>query len=116
MEYGSPKDKTPGKDGKEGEGVKAHLHAAGKRTDGTWKLQFSKVELIKDKEDYEKPNFGDDDDEEMYRQGNNLGLGADLNNSKSGKKGRRHSDGDDNVDSLISDSRANIRDDKLTTS
>jgi|688.fasta_scaffold556453_1 hypothetical protein len=30
---------------------KAHLHAAGKRQDGTWKLQFKKVE---DAEDIEK--------------------------------------------------------------
>lgn len=31
-------------------GKKAHLHAAGKRQDGTWKLQFKKVQVPEDVE------------------------------------------------------------------
>lgn len=37
---------------------KAHLHAAGKRQDGTWKLQFKKVEDAEDNEKRQKIEFG----------------------------------------------------------
>ena len=39
-------------------GKKAHLYAAGKREDGGWKLQFTKVEIEEKKETRTRPKFG----------------------------------------------------------
>jgi len=91
------------------------LHAAGKRQDGTWKLQFKKVEVVEDGVGtLQRPEFVSRSGR-VSHDGKDIGFGTGF--GKEGKKGRHGTDGDDsNEDSMISDSMIRVGNEKLTAS
>ena len=91
------------------------MHAAGKRQDGTWKLQFKKVEVVEDVAiKLERPEFGSRSGRASH-DGQDIGFGTGF--GKEGKKGRNGTYGDDiNEDSMISDSMIGVGNEKLTAS